>query len=233
VPRAGLTPQAVVELALAVVDDGGPSGWADLGLSAVAHRAGVAVPSLYKHVDGLPALRSAVAARCAEELTAAMGAALVGRPATPPRTTSGAGTTKGGGRSTPGPRGPGLAPVSADDEPDSSLTGPEAVRALADAVRAYALAHPGRYRAVQGAEATALGPGSAAPAELVAHVVGQLGLPPDRWVDQVRAVRAAVHGFVELELGGGFGMPEDVDASFRYLVETLVAGLRGAEAAVS
>ena len=63
-PRVGLSPQAVVDLALAVVDEGGPSGWAELGLSAVAHRAGVAVPSLYKHVDGLPALRSAVAARC-------------------------------------------------------------------------------------------------------------------------------------------------------------------------
>ena len=54
-PRAGLSPRVVVDLALEVVDDGGPSGWADLGLSAVAHRAGVAVPSLYKHVDGLPA----------------------------------------------------------------------------------------------------------------------------------------------------------------------------------
>jgi AcrR family transcriptional regulator len=212
-----------------VVDEGGPSGWADLGLSAVAHRAGVAVPSLYKHVDGLPALRSAVAARCAEELTAAMRAAVEG-------TTKGAGTTSDErpARTSATPDGPGLRepvprrpwPAPADHESDSPLTGADAVRALADAVRAYALAHPGRYRAVQGAEGTALGPGSAAPAELVAHTVGQLGLPPERWVDQVRAVRAAVHGFVELELGGGFGMPEDVDASFRYLVDTLVAGLR-------
>jgi AcrR family transcriptional regulator len=183
VPRAGLSPQAVVDLALEVVDDGGPSGWADLGLSAVAHRAGVAVPSLYKHVDGLPALRSAVAARCVEDLTAAMEAALAGV--------------------------------------DPAV----ALRALADATRAYALAHPGRYRAVQGAEATTLGEQAAAPALLVAHAVEQLGLPADRWVDQVRAVRAAVHGFVELELDGGFGMPEDVDASFRYLVDALVAGL--------
>ena len=41
----------------------------------------------------------------------------------------------------------------------------------------------------------------------------------------MRAVRAAVHGFVVLELGGGFGMPEDVDASFTFLVEGVV-GLR-------
>jgi len=73
---------------------------------------------------------------------------------------------------------------------------------------------------------TAKGPDAKpAPALLVAHAVEELGLPADRWVDQVRAVRAGVHGFVELELGGGFGMPEDVDASFRYLVDALVRGL--------
>lgn len=208
-PRAGLSEQAVVDLALAVVDEAGASGWADLGLSAVAHRAGVAVPSLYKHVDGLPALRSAVAARCVEELTAVMREAV-------------AGTTKVE-RTTPHDdpaRG-----ASASDAPAGAPAGADALRALANATRAYALAHPGRYRAVQGAEATALGGRAAEPAELIAHVVGQLGLPADHWVDQVRAVRAAVHGFVELELGGGFGMPEDVDASFRYLVDMLVRGL--------
>ncbi len=208
-PRAGLTPQAVVDLALAVVDEGGPSGWADLGLSAVAHRAGVAVPSLYKHVNGLPGLRSAVAARCVEELTAVMREAI-------------AGATKAE-RTTPHDDPAREAPAS--DPTTPTLAGAEALCAVADATRAYALTHPGRYRAVQGAEATALGGRAAEPAELVAHVVGRLGLPPDRWVDQVRAVRAAVHGFVELELGGGFGMPEDVDESFRYLVDMLVRGL--------
>ena len=184
-PRAGLSPQVVVDLALEVVDSGGPTGWADLGLSAVAHRAGVAVPSLYKHVAGLPALRAAVAARCVAELTDALRASL-----------------------------------------EAGEPGEGALRALAGATRAYALAHPGRYRAAQSTEATALGTRSTAPAELVAQAVSQLGTPQDRWVDQVRTVRAAVHGFVELELTGGFGMPDDVDASFGYLVGTLVAGLR-------
>jgi len=204
VPRAGLTPQVVVDLALAVVDEGGTSGWANLGLSAVAQRAGVAVPSLYKHVDGLPALRSAVAARCVDDLAAVMTAAVTGPAADPT-----------------------LDPVAAAGKgPNATLTGAAAVRALAIAIRAYALAHPGRYRAVQGAETAALGPASSGPVDLVARAVRELGLPPDRWVDQVRTVRAAVHGFVELELGGGFGLPEDVEASFRYLVETVVTGLR-------
>ena len=135
-PRAGLSPRAVVDIALDVVDDGGPSGWADLALSTVAHRAGVAVPSLYKHVDGLPALRSAVAARCVEDLTAAMTKAV---------TVSG--TVTG--------------PAGADPAGGllrTTLTGAEAVRALAVAIRSYALTHPGRYRAVQSAETAAHAP---------------------------------------------------------------------------
>lgn len=183
-PRAGLNPQVVLDLALEVVDAGGPTGWTDLGLSAVAKRAGVAVPSLYKHVAGLPALRASVAERCVDELTTVLGEAVSGA-------------------------GPGA----------------QALRALADATRAYALARPGRYRAVQSAEAAALGARSTAPAALVAQAVARLGTPQDQWVDQVRTVRAAVHGFVDLELSGGFGLPDDVDASFRRLVDTLVAGL--------
>jgi hypothetical protein len=41
----------------------------------------------------------------------------------------------------------------------------------------------------------------------------------------VRVVRSALHGFVALELNGGFGMSLDLDASFDLLVETLVKGL--------
>ena len=47
----------------------------------------------------------------------------------------------------------------------------------------------------------------------------------DTSVDAVRSFRAALHGFVRLELDGGFGMPDDVDASFDHLVGLLVDGL--------
>ena len=43
--------------------------------------------------------------------------------------------------------------------------------------------------------------------------------------NSIRTVRAAVHGFVFLELGGGFGLPDDVEVSFEHLLATLVAGL--------
>jgi len=44
-------------------------------------------------------------------------------------------------------------------------------------------------------------------------------------VHAVRAVRSALHGFVPLEMQGGFRMSEDVDVSYARLVALLEAGL--------
>ncbi|MGO2740360.1 MAG: TetR/AcrR family transcriptional regulator, partial [Cellulosimicrobium funkei] len=58
--RAGLSHDAVVRIALDLVDAGGPTGFADLTLAKVAAQAGGATPSLYKHVGSLAALRREV-----------------------------------------------------------------------------------------------------------------------------------------------------------------------------
>lgn len=78
-PRAGLSHDAVVRLACEVVDAGGPNGFAGLTLAGIAAEAGVAPPSLYKHVGSLAALRREVAVTAVRELTAAGSAATVGR----------------------------------------------------------------------------------------------------------------------------------------------------------
>ncbi len=62
----------MVELALEVLDD---DGWQGMTLAAVAARAGVAVPSLYKHVRGLAELRRRVATVCVAEFDAVLHAA--------------------------------------------------------------------------------------------------------------------------------------------------------------
>ena len=38
-------------------------------------------------------------------------------------------------------------------------------------------------------------------------------------------LRSAIHGFVTLELGGGFGLPDDLDRSYDVLVEGTIAGI--------
>ncbi|WP_219418794.1 TetR-like C-terminal domain-containing protein [Pseudonocardia nigra] len=75
-PRAGLSPAAVVDIALGIVDEDGPGA---LTLAAVAGRAGVAVPSLYKHIRNLGALHQKLAAAATAELAEVLTAATAGR----------------------------------------------------------------------------------------------------------------------------------------------------------
>jgi len=78
VARAALSTDAVVDLALHLVDDEGPAA---LTLAAVASCAGVATPSLYKHIRSLAELRALLSVRIADQLTERIRAAVLGRSA--------------------------------------------------------------------------------------------------------------------------------------------------------
>ncbi len=75
-PRAGLSRAAVVDLGAQLADEAGPDG---LTLAGVAARAGVRLPSLYKHVGGLGDLQRGVAVLALGELARQLGDAAVGR----------------------------------------------------------------------------------------------------------------------------------------------------------
>ncbi len=75
-PRAGLSASAVVDTALAYIDE---NGLESLTLAAVAARAGVATPSLYKHVASLAELRSLLGVRVLDDITAQFTADVMGR----------------------------------------------------------------------------------------------------------------------------------------------------------
>ncbi|EXG79754.1 TetR/AcrR family transcriptional regulator [Cryptosporangium arvum] len=183
-PRAGLTPAVVVAEAARLADE---VGLDKLTLAVVAQRLGVALPSLYKHVKGLDALRGHIAALAAGELADALSEAAVGR------------------------------------------SGPDALLAMADAYREYALTHPGRYpattRAPQPDDAAHARAAERALTTIYAVLSGY-GLTGDDAVDATRTLRSSLHGFVSLESGGGFGMPHDVDRSFRRLISTLDTAFR-------
>ncbi len=106
--------------------------------------------------------------------------------------------------------------------------GGDAVRALAGAYRTFAREHPGRYAAsVRAPTAGDVEHQAAADAVLrvVLAVLAGYGLAGDDAVDATRALRAGLHGFVTLEAGGGFGLPRDVDRSYRRMVDGLDAAL--------
>lgn len=105
----------------------------------------------------------------------------------------------------------------------------EAVQALADAYRAWALQYPGRYAATVPAPP----PGddedieaSGRVLKTILDILAGFGLDYEESIHAHRALRSAMHGFVSLELGGGFGIPLDVATSYRYLIEDYCQGLR-------
>jgi AcrR family transcriptional regulator len=183
-PRAGLSPAAVVAAAADLADAHGLDA---VTLAAVAGAVGVRTPSLYNHVGGLDDVRRGVALTALRELGDALRDAAVGR------------------------------------------AGDDALVALAHAYRVYAHAHPGRYAAVQRAPAAddeELAAAGARAVDALLAVLRGYGVDGDEAIHAARAVRSALHGFVALEAGGGFGIAVDVDESFDRMVAALAPGLR-------
>ncbi len=75
-PRAGLTQARVVAEAAALADD---VGFDRLTVAGVAARFGVRLPSLYKHVQGLDALRRLITTLAIRELADELRSAAVGK----------------------------------------------------------------------------------------------------------------------------------------------------------
>jgi AcrR family transcriptional regulator len=114
--------------------------------------------------------------------------------------------------------------------------GTEALKAMADAYRAYALNHRGLYMAIQGADNNDGDASTAARATLLDVVLAVLrayGLTGDAAIHAARAVRSALHGFVALETSEGFGYPLALEESYRRLLAILDRGLASAAAAES
>jgi AcrR family transcriptional regulator len=113
----------------------------------------------------------------------------------------------------------------------SGRAGTDAVAAMAHTVRNFAREHPGRYAATQAAgdprnpSDDRLTQAGAHTVTVIAAVLRGFDLPDSRMVDAIRILRSAIHGFVLLELEGGFGLPDDLERSFALLVETVTAGV--------
>src|SRR5690606_8011917 len=105
-------------------------------------------------------------------------------------------------------------------------SGEAAVIALAQAYRAYVLAHPGVYATMLRASDDAqIVPLSDAIIHVNVAVLSPLQLNYDDTIHAIRGLRSIVHGFATLELAGGFGMPFDRDESFERLLQVYIHGL--------
>jgi AcrR family transcriptional regulator len=107
-------------------------------------------------------------------------------------------------------------------------SGDDALVALGHAYRAFAREHPGLYAAAQLAPAPGDEAWQSAGAEVVGIVVAALGgygFAEEDALHVVRGLRSLLHGFATLERGKGFGLPLDLDESYRRLMQIYIAGL--------
>ena len=107
------------------------------------------------------------------------------------------------------------------------LSGDDAVAALMRSFRDYAREHPSRYAAVP---LDALqNPLTRDAADKLLRVLFAVlrgyGLQDSAAIHAVRGARTVVHGFVSLEAGGGFGLPQDLDETFQQLIDMYLKSL--------
>ncbi|WP_217591771.1 TetR/AcrR family transcriptional regulator [Cohnella sp. GbtcB17] len=108
-------------------------------------------------------------------------------------------------------------------------SGDEVLHAFSRAYLDFARQHPGLYEAVQRApdpEDLELSEAGGRVVSLVVRVIETYGLNGDAAIHAVRGIRSVLHGFVSIERQGGFGMPLDLDVTFRLLVDTFIAGIK-------
>lgn len=107
--------------------------------------------------------------------------------------------------------------------------GEDAIYSIAGALRAFAHAHPGIYAITQraaSADQTDLAAVQEETLNILLAVMQPYGFNHDDQLHAIRAMRSLIHGFVDLEVSGGFGLALDKDESYRQLVQLLVMGLR-------
>ncbi len=109
------------------------------------------------------------------------------------------------------------------------LAGDAALTAVAHAYRDFARRYPGRYAATLRAPDPAdqaLQAATEVQLALMLRILQPYQLSNTDAIHGLRMFRSILHGFVSLELAGGFGIKLDHDESFRRLVQTALLGLR-------
>lgn len=96
----------------------------------------------------------------------------------------------------------------------------DAVRLLSAEYREFAKSHPGAYELTLAAgspDEAGVASVSDEILDLLVRIVENYEIEGPAVIDAARFIRAALHGFVSLELAGGFGLPREVDNSFEAL----------------
>lgn len=111
-------------------------------------------------------------------------------------------------------------------------SGPRLMMSVMQAYRSYIKENPGLYLStlqvsgLQDEPDAELQQEEARSVRVGMAVMASFGLQGEDAIHAVRTLRSLVHGFASLEIGGGFGLPLELEESFRRLVDLFAAGLQ-------
>jgi AcrR family transcriptional regulator len=106
----------------------------------------------------------------------------------------------------------------------------DALMAVALSARRFAHEHPGLYPLLMRPMGEAFsGPGHQRIIDLLMAIMAAYNLSDSDALHAIRGLRSIMHGFVDIERSGGFGLPLDLDESYRRLVTVFIQGLRRKE----
>ena len=107
-------------------------------------------------------------------------------------------------------------------------SGRDALAAIAQAYRRFAVDHAGLYTLTQGGlrlDSDAQQSEARRVLKVLDAVIDGYGLPRDLSVHALRVIRASLHGFADIQARGGFQLSQSVDESFEFMVDALQAWL--------
>lgn len=107
--------------------------------------------------------------------------------------------------------------------------GDDAIRAFGRAYVQFVREHPGLYEATvraPGPGEEEIGRAGEVIVNLAVRLLEDFRLDRGTTLHAVRGLRSFLHGFASIEQQQGFGLPLDPDVTFRFLMDTFLAGLR-------
>ncbi len=109
------------------------------------------------------------------------------------------------------------------------VSGDEAIRRFADSFRSFVKEHPSLYSLTVESDIEDDEEIRAVAGEILDTIYAVLriyGLSGEKLIHATRYMRSAIHGFVSLEISGGFGLEVSPDKSFDLIKEVIVSNMK-------
>jgi len=110
-----------------------------------------------------------------------------------------------------------------------ALSGEDVLKEVCRTYRAYSIINPGLYQSMQLTHVkrrTEYQTVALTLIDLIRRVIEPYKVKKKNQIHAIRNLRCILHGFIDLEIQQGFGMPDDLEKSFELSVEAYILSLK-------